>query len=328
MTMAALRIDGPEPFEHITVMSREVVSAFSPLQGGVYVDATVGGGGHTEALLQTNPTARVLAFDRDEDALGAAACRLEAYADRIEFVHATFDQLPEVLRSRNVEFIDGLMADLGVSTPQLDRAERGMSFRQAGPIDMRMDRGSDETALEMIERLDQDELANVIYEYGEERASRRIARCIKQALERGELHTTLDVRRAVVRAVGPRRIGGVDPATRTFQALRIAVNNELQQLDTLLLAAAAHIRIGGIIAVISFHSLEDRKVKRALLNRSVWQRLSSKPMVASEEERAENPRSRSAKLRIARRVTDSEVDEYDFDEASDSDLPPAVESER
>jgi 16S rRNA (cytosine1402-N4)-methyltransferase len=312
MTMAALRIDGPEPFEHITVMSREVVSAFSPLQGGVYVDATVGGGGHTEALLQMHPTARVLAFDRDEDALNAAACRLEAYGERIEFVHATF----------------GLMADLGVSTPQLDRAERGMSFRQAGPIDMRMDRGSDETALKMIERLDQDELANVIYEYGEERASRRIARCIKQALERGELQTTLDVRRAVVRAIGPRRIGGVDPATRTFQALRIAVNNELQQLDNLLLAAATHVRIGGILAVISFHSLEDRKVKRALLNRSVWQRLSSKPMLASEEERAENPRSRSAKLRIARRVADSEVDEYDIDEASDSDLPPAVESER
>jgi 16S rRNA (cytosine1402-N4)-methyltransferase len=327
MTMAALRIDGPEPFEHVTVMSREVVSALAPLNGGLFVDATVGGGGHTEALLLANPAARVLAFDRDEEALEAAQQRLAVFGERVQFVHSTFDNLPEELRSRGIEFVDGLIADLGVSTPQLDRAERGMSFRHAGPIDMRMDRRSDETALEMIERLDQDELANVIYEYGEERASRRIARCIKQALERGELHTTLDVRRAVVRAVGPRRVGGVDPATRTFQALRIAVNNELQQLDTLLAAAAAHVRIGGIVAIISFHSLEDRKVKRALLNRSVWQRLSSKPIIASEEERTDNPRSRSAKLRVACRVEAGDL-EYEVEEAVDSDWPPEVESER
>lgn len=326
--MAALRIDGPEPFEHITVMSREVVCAFEPLQGGLFVDATVGGGGHTEALLTANPTARVLAFDRDEEALAAAAQRLARFGERVEFVHATFAELPEQLAQRNIEFIDGLIADLGVSTPQLDHAERGMSFRQAGPIDMRMDQRSDETALEMIERLDQDELANIIYEYGEERASRRIARCIKQALARGELHTTLDVRRAVVRAVGPRRIGGVDPATRTFQALRIAVNDELQQLDSLLAAAVSRIRIGGIIAVISFHSLEDRKVKRALLNRSVWQRLSSKPIIASEAEREENPRSRSAKLRIALRIDDAEANESELDDTADSDWPPPVESER
>jgi 16S rRNA (cytosine1402-N4)-methyltransferase len=310
------------------VMSREVVSAFAPLQGGIYVDATVGGGGHTEALLGANPLARVLAFDRDEDALGAAGQRLARFADRVEFVHATFADVPEELDRRNIDLIDGLVADLGVSTPQLDRAERGMSFRQAGPIDMRMDRRSDETALEMIQRLDQDELANVIYEYGEERASRRIARCIKQALERGELHTTLDVRRAVVRAVGPRRIGGVDPATRTFQALRIAVNDELQQLDSLLTAAASRMRVGGIVAIISFHSLEDRKVKRALMNRAVWQRLASKPIIATEEERAENPRSRSAKLRVARRITDAESLEFDVEDSPDSDWPPDVESER
>jgi len=326
--MAALRIDGPEPFEHITVMSREVVSAFAPLQGGLYVDATVGGGGHSEALLLANPTARVIGFDRDEQALDAAALRLARFEDRVELVHATFAELPAELGRRNLECIDGLVADLGVSTPQLDRPERGMSFRQAGPIDMRMDRRGDETALEMIERLDQDELANIIYEYGEERASRRIARCIKQALERGELQSTLDVRRAVVRAVGPRRIGGVDPATRTFQALRIAVNDELHQLDSLLAAASTCVRVGGIIAVISFHSLEDRKVKRALLNRSVWQRLSAKPIVASEEERTENPRSRSAKLRIARRISEGEGADGEIDDSADSDWPPPVEVER
>jgi 16S rRNA (cytosine1402-N4)-methyltransferase len=328
MTMAALRIDGPDPFEHITVMPHEVVEAFTPLQGGVFVDATVGGGGHTDFLLSAFPDSRVLAFDRDEEALEAAAAHLERYGDRVEFIHATFDRIPEQLAARNIESIDGLVADLGVSTPQLNRADRGMSFRYAGPIDMRMDRSSDETALEMIRRLDQDELANVIYEYGEERASRRIARCIKQALAHNELHTTVDIRRAVVRAVGPRRVGGVDPATRTFQALRIAVNDELRQLDALLLVAASIVRVGGVIAVISFHSLEDRRVKRALLNRAVWQRISSKPIIAGEQERVENPRSRSAKLRIARRVSDSDAPDSDSDVFSDSDWPPEVEIER
>lgn len=323
MTMAALRIDGPQSFEHVTVMAQEVVSAFSSITTGLVVDATVGGGGHTERLLQANPGVRVLAFDRDEEALEAASQRLAAFGDRVQFVHSSFDLLPQELERRGIPCVDGLMADLGVSTPQLDHADRGMSFRQAGPIDMRMDRSSDETALDMIERLDQDELANVIYEYGEERASRRIARCIKQALERGELLTTLDVRRAVVRAVGPRRVGGVDPATRTFQALRIAVNNELGQLDSLLAAAVEKIRIGGMLAIISFHSLEDRRVKRALLNRSVWQRMSSKPIIAAESERAENPRSRSAKLRIACRVVSD--DDCEQEEYSDSDVPPTVE---
>jgi 16S rRNA (cytosine1402-N4)-methyltransferase len=327
MTMAALRIEGPEPFEHITVMPREVVEAFTAMPGGVFVDATVGGGGHTERLLEACPASRVFAFDRDEEALVAAAERLARFGDRVQLIHATFDTIAEELAARGVAAIDGLIADLGVSTPQLDRAERGMSFRQAGPIDMRMDRHSDETALQMIERLEQDELANIIYEYGEERASRRIARCIKQALARNELHTTLDIRRAVVRAVGPRRVGGVDPATRTFQALRIAVNDELGQLDALLITAVSLVKLGGVVAIISFHSLEDRRVKRALLNRTVWQRLASKPIVASEQERADNPRSRSAKLRIARRVAESEYPEGD-EPYVDSDYPPEVETER
>ncbi len=328
MTMAALSLEEPVPTDHISVMVGEVIQAIAPIDGGLYVDATVGGGGHSEAILMACPTARVLAFDRDEDALSGAAQRLAHFSDRIELVHASFDQLSSELAARQVTAIDGLIADLGVSTPQLVRAERGMSFRYAGPIDMRMDRRDDETALQLIRRLDQEDLANVIYEFGEERASRRIARCIKQALERGELRTTVDLRRAVVRAVGPRRIGGVDPATRTFQALRIAVNDEMQQLDTLLSAAADLIDVGGVVAVISFHSLEDRRVKRALLDRSVWQRLSAKPLIPSEEERASNPRSRSAKLRVARRIDRETLRDDETDSAPDSDWPVEPESER
>jgi 16S rRNA (cytosine1402-N4)-methyltransferase len=183
-----------------------------------------------------------------------------------------------------------------------------MSFRSRGPLDMRMDPSQGETALELVTRLSQDELANTIYELGEERRSRRVARCIKQALEAGELVDTLDLRRAVVRAVGPRRLGGVDPATRTFQALRMAVNGELAQLETLLAQAKTLLAIGGVVAIISFHSLEDRMVKRALLEREVWQRLTKKPVVASERELSENSRARSAKLRVARRVDEAQAD--------------------
>jgi 16S rRNA (cytosine1402-N4)-methyltransferase len=177
-----------------------------------------------------------------------------------------------------------------------------MSFRAEGPLDMRMDPTHGETALDLIDRLDDDELADLVYRFGEERRSRRIARCIKQARDAGELATTLDLRRAVVRAVGPARIGGVDPATRTFQALRIAVNGELDELAALLALAPRVVRPGGVVAILSFHSLEDRLAKRALRDRALWQPLSKKPLVPSDEEIADNPRARSAKLRAARRV--------------------------
>jgi 16S rRNA (cytosine1402-N4)-methyltransferase len=189
-----------------------------------------------------------------------------------------------------------------VSSPQVDDPSRGMSFRTEGPLDMRMGDLGGETALELIERLDGDELANIIYQYGDERRSRRIARCIMQALGAGELRTTLDLRRAVVRAVGPARIGGVDPATRTFQALRIAVNRELDELSALLANAPGLLAPGGALAIISFHSLEDRLVKRAFLDRAVWQRRTVKPLVPDRAETEQNPRSRSAKLRAAVKV--------------------------
>jgi 16S rRNA (cytosine1402-N4)-methyltransferase len=244
----------------------------------------------------------LIACDRDPLAVRTAQARLAQFGERALCVHASFEEIPARLAEAGITRIDGLLADLGVSSQQLADGERGMSFRMSGPLDMRMDPTSGETALELIERLSQDELANVIYELGEERRSRRVARCIKQAFEAGELKDTLELRRAVVRAVGPRRLGGVDPATKTFQALRIAVNGELDQLTTLLDFAKAYVAPGGLAAIMSFHSLEDRLVKRAFLDRGAWQRVSKKPILAGEAELSENPRARSAKLRVARRI--------------------------
>lgn len=324
MTMAALWIDEMQTYTHVSVMPNEISQAVAPRPGGVYVDATLGAGGHTEAMLLRCPDIRVIAFDRDQAAIQSAAERLTPYLDRVTFAHAPFGSIPEQLSQMGISQVDGLIADLGISSLQLDQAERGMSFRASGPIDMRMDQSSGETALELISRLTQDELANLIYEYGEERASRRIARCITQALERDELGTTLDLRRAVVRAIGPRRVGGVDPATRTFQALRIAVNRELDQLERLLGFAADVVAPSGTLAVLSFHSLEDRMVKRALMDRSVWQRLWKKPAVPGPDEQRNNPRARSAKLRAARRLAPGVV--LSSEEASDNEtpLPPRV----
>src|SRR5580704_10358926 len=254
-------------FEHATVMRDEIVRAIAPRAGCVYVDATLGGGGHSVALLEAEPKARIIAFDRDPVAIEAARERLATVADRVTLVHAPFSSLRDQLDRLEIDRVDGVVADLGVSSPQLDDPERGMSFRHEGPIDMRMNREAGETALELIERLSDDELANVIYDYGDERRSRRIARSIKKAVAAGELLTTLDLRRAIVRAVGPARVGGIDPATRSFQALRIAVNRELDELTDLLAALPAVIGPGGVAAVLSFQSLEDRLVKRAFVLR-------------------------------------------------------------
>ncbi len=288
-------------FEHTSVMRDEVVRALSPRAGGVYVDATLGGAGHTVALLETEPKARIVGVDRDPAAITAAEERLAPVADRVALVRGTFSQLRDQLDALGISRVDGVVADLGVSSPQLDDAARGMSFRREGPIDMRMDPEDGETALELIDRLADDELADVVYRYGEERRSRRIARGIKKALAAGELRTTLDLRRAVVRAVGPARIGGIDPATRTFQALRIAVNRELEELEQLLAALPGVVADDGIAVIIAFHSLEDRLVKRAFAGGG-WRALTKKPQLASEEECAQNPRARSAKLRAARRA--------------------------
>ena len=285
---------------HKSVLLRETVDALAPHDGGLYVDATLGAGGHTEAILAI-PGTRVIAIERDTGALELAKERLAAFGDRVTFVHGRFAEIEAHLAALGVDGVDGLCADIGVSSMQLTEADRGMSFRRDGPLDMRMDRSSGTTALDMIDNLSDDELADVLFRFGEERRSRRVARCIKQAREAGELSTTLDLRRAVVRAVGPARIGGVDPATRTFQALRIAVNDEIGELTALIAAAEKVVKPGGIFAVISFHSIEDRLMKRALRS-GPWTPLTKKPITPSDAETAENPRARSAKLRAGRRI--------------------------
>lgn len=294
-------------YSHVTVLRNEVVSSLAKaIDDGdaLVVDATLGGGGHAEAVLERFPNARVLGFDRDLAAIDAASERLAKFGARFQAIHAPFADAKDELARLGIEAVTALYADLGVSSPQLDDPARGMSFRHEGPLDMRMDRTRGETATELIARLDDDSLANVIFELGEERRSRRIARSIKRAQGAGELRTTTDLRRAIVRAVGPVRVGGVDPATRTFQALRLAVNGELDELDRLLELAPSLVLPGGAAAFISFHSLEDRRVKRAFAHRDVWAPITKKPILASDPELEQNPRARSAKLRAAIRAVE------------------------
>jgi len=306
MTMSELPFDPKASFSHLPVLLESVVSSLEAAQGGLFVDATAGGAGHSRGILEASPNVRLIATDRDLAAVSTARERLEQFGERAHVAHARFSEIGRVLDEAGIQSVDGILADLGVSSFQLDTAERGMSFRQQGPIDMRMDTSRGETALELIARLDQDELADVIYELGEERSSRRVARCIKQALDEGNLNDTIELRRAIVRALGPRRVGGIDPATRTFQALRMAVNGELNEVSALLALGRERLKPGGRLAVISFHSLEDRLVKREFQNRMLWAPLSKKPLLASDEEQAKNPRSRSAKLRVARRLAPGE----------------------
>ncbi len=288
---------------HVSVLEHEAIRFLQPEKGSLFIDATLGSGGHTQRLLE-NSNCRVIGIDRDPMALEIAKQRLNSYGNRITMVHGKFSQIEEHLERLGVLHVDGILADIGVSSMQIDDAERGMSFRFDGPLDMRMDTTEGETALDVIDQSSDDELADLIFRFGEERRSRRVARCIKQAREQGVLETTMDLRRAVIKAVGPARIGGVDPATKTFQALRISVNHELEELHSLLEASQRILPIGGVLAVISFHSLEDRIVKRTFQNQHAWQPLTKKPLTPSDEEIYENARSRSAKLRVARRISD------------------------
>lgn len=297
-------------FHHVSVLPAEVLTWLDPQPGGVYVDATLGGAGHARAILErTGPTGALIGFDRDPRAREVAAARLADFGPRVRLVGAPFGELaarlPAELAALGVDAVDGVLADIGVSSPQLDDAARGFSFREAGPIDMRMDTSSGETARELLERLEERELADVLFEYGEERKSFRVAKSIKDALARGELETTLDLQRAVQRALGrpPGKKGArrIDPATRTFQALRIAVNGELQELERLVDGAPDFIRPGGRLVIISFHSLEDRIVKHRFRGDERLEVLTKRPLTASDEELAENPRAKPAKLRAARR---------------------------
>jgi len=314
-------LGGRGALSHRPVLLRETIELLAAERGGLFVDCTVGLGGHSEAILQASPDAQVLGIDRDEEALGLAKERLAQYGSRVRFVHADFRELTRVLATAKVRQVRGVVADLGVSSLQLDSPGRGFSFRHEAPLDMRMDRSGGETAAELLGRLSEVEIARIIFEYGEERRSRRIARWIVERRERGEpIQTTHDLADLVARAVGPDKKRRIHPATRTFQALRIAVNGELENLDRFLVQAVDHLEQAGRLAVISFHSLEDRIVKRTLLKLSgrcqcpprlpvcicgVSRQISiltRRAIVPGEEEIEEYPRSRSAKLRGASKV--------------------------
>lgn len=288
-------------------MVAEVVEHLAPARGGVFVDCTVGAGGHARALLDAGVT-RLIGLDRDPDALAQASTALTSYGSRVELVHSDYRRLDDVLETRGIASVDGLLADLGVSSMQLDAEGRGFSFRRDEPLDMRMDRTCGETAAEAIDRADERTLADVIYEFGEERYARRIARAIVDARSGGGIRTTGELAKVVRRAIPRRGASRIDPATRTFQAIRIWVNHELEGLDVFLTRAAGRLAPGGRMVVVTFHSLEDRIVKHTLRSLQADQaaRLAirtKRPAVPSEAEVERNPRARSAKLRAAERQT-------------------------
>jgi 16S rRNA (cytosine1402-N4)-methyltransferase len=291
---------------HLPVMTAEVLQHLRPDQGGLFVDCTVGLGGHARALLEAGAT-RVIGLDRDLDALARAAETLAPWADRVELVHADYRAITDVLDARQVPTMDGALADLGVSSMQLDAPGRGFSFQRDEPLDMRMDRSQGETAADFVARATEVELADTIFQYGEERFSRRIARALVETRRDTPVATTSQLAAIVRRSIPRRGYVRIDPATRTFQALRIWVNRELEGLDRFLEAAASRLRAGARLAVITFHSLEDRIVKhtlRALEHRetALVKVLTKKPLVPAEDEVRRNPRARSAKLRVAERM--------------------------
>jgi len=282
-------------------MVTEVLEHLAPGRGGLFVDCTVGYGGHTRALLDAGAS-RVIGLDRDQDALAQAGTALAPYGTRVELVHGDYRQLEDVLSLRGVARVDGLLADLGVSSMQLDAPGRGFSFRRDEPLDMRMDRTAGPTAAEAIQGADERTLADVIYEFGEERFARRIARAIVEA-GKGEPVATTGRLADIVRRASPRKgYSRIDPATRTFQAIRIWVNRELDGLDAFLARAVRRLAPGGRMAVITFHSLEDRIVKHTFRALQAAGEIgltvrTKRPVVPSEAEIERNPRARSAKLR-------------------------------
>lgn len=283
---------------HVSVLPAEVLAALDPKPGAIVVDCTAGAGGHSRLIAErVGPAGRVIALDCDEAMLALARERTVGLP--VTLVAAAFDELPAVLRNEGIPAVDAVLADLGICSDQLDDVSRGFSFQQDGPLDMRLDRAFGEPADALLARLSERDLADLIYEFGEERFSRRIARRIVEARATGLPQTTAELA-ALVRRCVPRGRGGIDPATRTFQALRIAVNDELGMLDRLLAALPACVKPGGRAAIISFHSLEDRRVKRAFRTEE-WTAASRKPIVAGEDETRANQRSRSAKLRAATR---------------------------
>ena len=294
---------------HEPVMVAEVLEHLAPERGGVFVDCTVGLGGHARALIEAGAS-RVIGLDRDPAALAEAGAVLAPYESRVQLIHSDYRRLGAVLDGLGVVAMDGLLADLGVSSMQFDAPGRGFSFRRDEPLDMRMDTTTGQTAAEMIREADERTLADVIYEFGEERQSRRIARAIESVRARTPITTTGQLADVVRRAIPKRGYTRIDPATKTFQAIRIWVNRELEGLDLFLADAARRLRPGGRMAVISFHSLEDRVVKHTLRSLQTAGELTirtKRPLVSSEAEIERNPRARSAKLRAAESVRPDEI---------------------
>jgi 16S rRNA (cytosine1402-N4)-methyltransferase len=304
----------PKPTEHIPILLKPIVQYLTePFQAihspAVLLDCTLGGGGHTGALLDALPEHhRILSVDQDLEAIKRATLRFQAelQTGRLSLIHARFGDLnPEVLRPfLKGQPLMGILADLGMSSDQLNDGNRGISFLHNGPLDMRLNKEGGEPVYDLLMRLDEKEIADIIYEFGEERHSRRIARYIIEARQRGELSNQTHALSELVRRAYPpkERFTRIHPATRTFQALRIFVNEELEELDKLLNRVILNLSVGGRVAIMSFHSLEDRRVKNTFKAHSDFKALTKKPLEPDEEEVKLNPRSRSAKLRVAERI--------------------------
>lgn len=291
----------PEPTCHIPVLLNEVVQWLAPAAGKIFVDGTLGGGGHTAALAKSvGPTGLVIATDLDPHAL--ARCEVRLAGLPVKIASANFAEIPAVLTEVGVATVDGILLDLGLSSDQLADGERGFSFQADGPLDLRFDPERGESAADLLAHIGEQRLADIIFQYGEERYSRRIAKRIIETRRSTPIRTAGQLA-DLVRGCVPRSPGlKIDPATRTFQALRIAVNEELSSLEKALQELPNYLKPGGRLAIISFHSLEDRLVKNAFRNDDRLLILTKKPVVASAQEEIENPRSRSAKLRVAERV--------------------------
>ena len=305
---------------HRPVMPDETIGQLDAARGGLFIDATLGMGGHAELILQAATENRVVGFDRDAEAIELAKKKLDRFGERFRAVHADYRQIKPVLESQGIESVAGLLADLGVSSFQFDTSERGFSFQSDAPLDMRMDRSEGGTAADLVNTLAESELADLIYEYGEERAARRIARAIIRQRAKSPITTTAELAQLVIKAVHQKGYWRIHPATRTFQALRIAVNRELEGLDQFVADAVGLLEPGGRIVIITFHSLEDRIIKQALRFQSGRcqcppnipecrcgtakrvEVLTRKAIQPGDAEIAQNPRARSAKLRACRKI--------------------------
>lgn len=286
--------------QHVPVLATEVLEWLRPAPGQTFVDGTLGGGGHTRLLAQSvSPGGKVIALDRDPAAVERASAELGNLP--VQAVVGNYGDVPELLTELGVNGVDGILLDLGLSSDQLADSERGFSFHSEGPLDLRFDPTRGEPAWRLVERLSAEHLADIIYQYGEERYSRRVGRRIAETRRAVPIRTAAQLARLVREAVPRSRDERIDPATRTFQALRIAVNEELKWLEVALRRLPDCLRPGGRLAIISFHSLEDRRVKESFRDNTQLQVLTRRPVRSSEQEIAINPRSRSAKLRVAER---------------------------